>query len=186
MPGGGFNVAALIKELGLKPVGPDEMRVRGDIQPVLIAGDLSATTPAHEQPAAMFGTTISGAPGTAALFELQSLSPGGGFVGFVSSVQSTGVRMRVVTAGSGISTVLAPAGVLSRAPLVSIVRIGDVAPSAEPFIAFASTLNATQYGWHDIYVPTGSFFQLESASLNNSIQVGIHWREVVAAENVPA
>lgn len=187
MPGGAFNVAELVKTLGLKPVGPDEMRLRQDIQPVLTVGDLSATTPPHEQPAALFGSLVTGAVGTVGMFEIQSLAPGGGYVGWFNQTTAFSTcQVRVATAPSGVATVVAPAGQLSRAPVLSILRIGDLVATGLPEILFSTDAQQINFGWRDIYVPHGSFFQVELTALNALSAIGVHWREVLAAENVPA
>lgn len=189
MPGGAFNTSKFIEELGLKPVGPDEMRVRTEIQPVLIAGDLSATTPAHQQPSAMFGAVLVGAAATAGQLELQCMSLGGGFVeGMVGGTGGAeGVRLSVNLVGTGLVTVVAAAGQLSRNPVLSIVRQGAVAPSGDPNVLFRTTFNRTvDKGFNSFYVPHGSFFLMECQNVNTTIDVGFLWREVVPAENVPA
>lgn len=184
--GGSFNISQLVRELGLKAVSAEDLRILETIQPVLIAGDLSRTTPPHEQPAALLAARTDGAIGRRGMFEVQCLAPGGAFVGWiVFSTLGTTSQIRVVTTPSGVATVSPGAGQLSRAPIRSILRIGDVPATGAPSLVLTSGFTA-QAGFADLYVPNGAFFQIEHATDNVlNVDIGIHWREVLAAENVP-
>lgn len=181
MAGGSFNTAAFIAELGLKPVGPDEMRVRTEIQPVLIAGDLADTTPPHVTASAFFGQNVASAGGVNATMELQSLGAGGTFVDWVSINSAQLVGMRVTAAALGATAVVVPAGILSRDTPVSVVRTDALAPS----VTDPAFLRATQgFAAVELFIPKGSFFSIQSFVSNTTMQVSMKIREVPAAENL--
>lgn len=185
--GGAFNVSHLIKELGLKAVEGDAMRVLETIQPTLVIGDLHDSTPAHQPPTALFGFVAQGTPSNVGLFEIQCLSPGGAFVGWFSiSTVFTGAAIRVVTTGAGVSNVVPSAGQLSRAPVVSIAREGNISATTDPGVQFVTDTQQLFFGFRDLYIPKGSFFQVELTSVNTISAIGVHWREIPAMENNPA
>jgi len=185
--GGAFNVSQLIRELGLQTIEGDTMRVLETIQPTMIVADISDSTPPHVGASAMFGASIVGTVPNVGLFELQCLAPGGAFIEWMMfSVGAGNMRFRVTTVASGVSTLVAPAGVLSRDPIVSIARIGNVAPTGLPHILVTSATDFFHFGDKPFFIPRGAFFQLEAASQNVTNPVGCGWREIPASEHVPA
>jgi len=184
MPGGAFNTSKFIQELGLKPVGPDEMRVLSDIQPVLIAGDLSGTTPPHIAPSAFFGLLLAGAVGLHGTVELQVLSPGGCFIEWISlDSPVVAVQMRVGTVTLGTATPVVAAGFTSRDPVASLVTTDAVAIGGAS-VTLSQTGIYFPFNPNPMFVPSGSFFSLQTQTANSFGTVGFAIREVPAAENL--
>ena len=185
MPGGAFNTAELIRQLGLKPVGPDEMRVQTSIQPVLNVGDLSDATPPHISASAFFGVLLQGGAGTVGICELQCLSPGGGFIDWITfNATTTNARFRVTLNSVAVVTPVVPAGVTSNEPIVSPVTQGAVAAPADPSVTIFPTGFIATFSSRPIFVPRGAFFQFQCATVNVAGNLGFGWREVPAAENI--
>jgi len=178
MPGGAFNTAALIAELGLKPVGQDEMRVLGGIQPVLVAGDLSALTPPHVPASAIFGGNLVGAVAELATIQLQSLAPGGCFIEWLAirSAQLTMLRLRQVSAGA--LAALPPAAIVSRDTPVSVVTQGPLASIGGAAAPLEDSNGPRHLG---IFIPPGAFFTLQSLVPDVPMEISMLVREVPAA-----
>lgn len=185
--GGAFNVARLIRELGLKPVAGDEtlMRVLQTIQPTLQVGDLSHTTPPHVGASAMFGSIVIGLAAQRGIIELQSLAPGGGFVEWVMvDTNATGAQMRVVTTPSGVAIAVPSAGQLSRDPVLSTVVRGSVAATGDPSVVIVADIDQFRFGHTPLFIPRGSIFQVEHTVDQQLSFVNFGWREVPAPENL--
>lgn len=185
--GGAFNVSALIRQLGLKAVSGEDLRVLETIQPVLPVGDLAGLTPAHVPPSAMFGDFVAGGVGTNATMEIQSLAPGGLFVDWLIVGPSTsfvGWSVTTVTHAAGLP-VLASAGQLSNEPIESVVRSGAIAAVGGNSVAADSINGGTFFPAHPWFVPRGSFFSMQSAVANVSVLLNFSVHEVPAAENAP-
>ena len=184
MPGGAFNTSKFIEALGLKPVGPDEMRVSSSIQPVLIAGDLSQQTPPHIAASAFFGTTLVGGVGLHGTVELQVLAPGGCFVEWVSiDSPVVAMSMRVGPVSLGTATPLAAAGFTSRDAVQSRAFTDAVAVGGASVILSQSGIY-WPFNPNPMFVPSGSFFSLQTQIANTTGTVGFAIREVPAAENL--
>jgi len=186
--GGAFNVAQLIRELGLQTISGETMRILETIQPVMAVGDLSDVTPPHVAPSALFGVQETGAVGTAAIIEAQCLAPGGLFIEMFSAISgftTCSIRITEAAIGPGLP-VLATAGQASREPIASVVRSGAVAQS--PLEAFTITQvgEITVFGSNAIFVPRGRFFSMQATLDNTIINFGFWIREVPASEHVPA
>lgn len=186
MPGGAFNVAALIEQLGLKPVGPDEMRVLSTIQPTMDVADLSDHTPVHKVPTSLFGATITGLAGESGVVQVQSLAPGGLFI---EDLIIAGAQNVVVTTNlaplAGVILVVQPACVFSDDPIESSVLQGSIPailPPRAQLRAASSIYAASGHGW---FIPKGSFFRVSTGALAVSTEVIFTVREVPAAPNVP-
>jgi len=185
VPGGAFNVAELIRQLGLKPVSADEMGLRQGIQPVLNIGNLADATPPHVSPSAIFGALLVGAPGTVGIIEVQCLSPGGGFIDwFTFNSNVSNARFRVSLTASGAATPVIAAGVTSNVPIVSVINQGDVAASGDPNITLFQNGLFNNLAPRSMFIPRGTFFQIECATVNISATVGFGWREVPVPENI--
>ncbi len=186
MPGGAFNTAALIRELGLKPVGPDEMRVLTTIQPTMDVANLSDHTPVHKVPTAMFGATIQGLAGESGVVQVQSLAPGGIFI---EDLIIAGAQNVVATTNlaplAGVIVVVLPACLFSDDPIVSSVLQGSVPailpPRAQLRAASSIYAAAGPNGW---FIPKGTFFRISTSALAVSTEVIFTIREVPAAPNV--
>jgi len=185
--GGAFNVSKLIEQLGLQTVSGDTMRVLETIQPTMAVGDLKDVTPPHVAATEMFNANPTGAAGEVGIVELQCLAPGGGFIEwvFVSTVFSN-ARMRVVTVGAAIATVVPSVGQLSREPIVSIVREGSIPPSGLPGVLIIPNNAELIWGNRQMFIPRGSFFQIEHNTLATQASTSFSFREVPASEHVPA
>jgi len=183
VPGGAFNVAALIAELGLKPVGPDEMRIRGDIQPVMVAADLRDLTPPHVPASALFGLGLVGAGLDAGIIEVQCLARGGAFVDWLTISSAVSINMFIRATGSAGLAPQAAVAQVSRDAIVSVAESGDIVPIAAfslPVDGGGSFFNFDPA----IFIPRGNFFVLQLALPAQTGSVGFAWREVPAAENL--
>lgn len=189
MPEGTFNVSRLIAELGLQNLTGQELRVLQTIQPVLNVGDIGDNSPPHVSPAAMFGGLAIGSGGNVGSVQLQCLAPGGGFIEWLTfESATTDFNMSVRTVPSGTATVLAPAGVLSRDPIASIVTTDFVAPLGAPQIQLSQDTNQYTFTPRPLFVPRGSFFLLQAQTGGGGalFLFGFGWREVPASEHVPS
>jgi hypothetical protein len=186
VPSGAFNVAALIKELGLQALTGEEMRVLEQIQPVMNVGDLGDVTPPHVAPTALFGKLTQGGVGTFPGVQLQCLAPGGGFIEWVTFESTDLGLMRVTTKNPGLANVVAKAGQVSRDPVVSVCTDGNglalgnhvTISTAQAFLNFAP---------RPMFIPRGSFFSIfgSEAGAVESMRWGFSWREVPASEYAP-
>lgn len=181
MPGGAFNTAALIAELGLKPVGPDEMRVGSAIQPVLVAADLSSLTPPHVPASGFWGNNLVGAAGLNATMQLQCLGPGGCFVDWFMILSSQLVKFAVRAVATTTATPLALGGQTSRDTPLSVVTTDAILSIGGTFGITGDTGGASHLG---LFVPKGQFFIIQSLVANTSMSVSLKIREVPAAENL--
>jgi len=185
--GGAFNVSQLIRELGLTSVSKEDMRVLETIQPTLLVGDMSNVTPPHVGPSALFGAVTVGAVAEVGIFELRCLAPGGGFVEWIMfATDATGGRFRISLTSSGVATPVVSAGQMSRDAVVSNAFQGSVPPTGLPAVTIVANIDQFRFGHTPLFVPRGSFFQIESTVLNTIAILGIGWREVPASEHVPA
>lgn len=186
MPQGAFNVVALLRDLGLKQISGDEMRVREDIQPTMSVGDLSDLTPPHVAPTALFGALIAGIVGQRGMIELHCLAPGGGFIEWLTWDSATmGALLRIVTVASGVAVPVPVAGQASRDAVLSTVVQGSLVATAAPSILLSQTEAFFAFAPRPIFVPRGAFFQVEGQTNGGGGSVGFSWREVPASEHVP-
>lgn len=181
--GGAFNVSQLIRELGLKTISGDTMRVLETVQPTLPVGQLEGLTPPHVPPSAMFGVTAASGAGLNATLEVQCLAPDGLWIGWAvigASASIVGYRVTTVTHAAGLG-VLASAGQLSRDAVLSVVRSGGIAAVGGPSVDFPSTFGGNLFFADPLYVPRGSFFSLQSVLTNVPVFLGFKFKEVPAA-----
>ncbi len=181
--GGSFNIAALVRRLGLKAVAAEDLRVLQTIQPVLPVGNLSDFTPPFVSASAMFAETVLGIAGGTGFMQLQCLAPGGGFIDwfqFRSGFSNGRMRVSATDLGGAVSTTV---GQTSREPVVSIVTSGSNLLINEPGVHLSENGIFIQFGLRPIFVPRGSFFQMQLIFPNLNGDIGFGWREVPAAEN---
>ena len=186
MAGGAFNVAALIRQLGLKRIRGDEMRVLETIQPTLSVGELADLTPQHRTPSVLVGVDLVGLALEHGIVELQCLSLGGGFITdlYMSAAASVFVRVATTPAVIGVPVPVVPAGVLSADPIVSNIVLGSGANLGPPRVALKST-GKTYFGTHGgLFIPRGSFFQIQVQSVAATSIASFVWREIPAAETI--
>ncbi len=186
MPTSAFNISRLIAELGLKDIRDIPLVER--IQPVLTVGDLTAQTPPHVAPSAIFGELISQVVAENGVFEIQCLSAGGGFVDWIS-VASTAVNLHIKvrpTAIAASEAIVQPLGLTSRDPILSVARQGTILPSGDRGAVASQSALFMGFAPRSIFVPRGSFFSLEGGTVNSGFFFGVGWREVPASEHVPS
>jgi len=181
---GAFNITRLIAELGLKNVDLDLIE---RIQPTMNVGDLSDVTPPHVAPSAIFGGFQAAVPGEVWAMEIQCLSPGGAFIDWISYQAATNANFTILTASisSGLA-VLPPVGQASRDPILSIAKSGTHVFAGAIGAVISSVGNMHTFNVRSIFIPRGSFFSIQGATVNFQTSFGIGWREVPASEHVPS
>ncbi len=184
MAGGAFNVAELVKQLGLKPVGPDEMRVRGDIQPVLAVGQLDDLTPQHVPASAFVGIAGIAVLLEVSTLELQCLSAGGLFVDWLSYSSAFTGQFRIRAAALAAAQAIIVPSNASNETVASVVRGGSQVPTGGPLGGLLDQRSSFVNFQRPIYVPKGMFFSIEGRLVNVPASMAFGWREVPAAPNL--
>lgn len=186
--GGAFNVSQLIRELGLQTIDGDTMRVLETIQPTMVVGDLSDVTPPHVAPSAIFGLTIAGVVAESGTIEIQCLAPGGLFIEWIITIGTTTnllARVTTATIAAGLP-IIPPAGQTSRDPMVSVVRAGTIIASPlNEFVAFGTASQGLSFGPNPLFIPRGSFFNIQALNNNAAVSLSFGAREVPSSEHSP-
>jgi hypothetical protein len=183
--GGAFNVSRLIRELGLKSIRGDELRVLDTIQPTMSVADLEDWTPAHVGPSVIFGIQPTSGAGTRGIVEIQALSAGGAYVDWIGIFGTLNCEMRVIPNGSGLTNAVPPAAFTSRDPIVSVCNQGPIAATGAAFVQLNRNMQTIRFDRSRLFVPRGSFFQIELTPDNSTMSIGFAWREVVASPSEP-
>ena len=185
MAGGSFNVAELLRQLGLKSV--HELPIAPSVQPVLVAGDASGLTPPLLPPTAWAGATIGAVIGQLGGLQVQSLGVGGCWVRqCLFAVGQTTVIPFAITAADpiagGYATVLTK-NEMAPDPTVSVVRVGnDAAALAVGDSPQWRAITSTTVPLIDaVYVPHGWFFTIQNANSNQISYASVMIQEVPAA-----
>jgi len=187
VPGNGtFNLTGLWRALGIKNPQPT---IREVVQPVVLTADFSDLQPQHPPPMGSFGGDIGAVVAEFATLQVTSAAPGGCYIDqYFSGNQDLhyGIGPRI----GGLFTI-APSGVYSPDPLLSIVEFGTDPVNIFTITTTPSTPAANRSVWpgagRPFFIPAGQSFIAQFQTVNVAIN---NWamlvRDVPNSENPAA
>jgi len=150
-----FNVAELIRRLGLTDKPGLAFAIRETIQPTINVGDLANLTPALRPPAGLAGSSLAaGAGGTFNLMFVHSLDPGGCYCWFGRAVAE--LRVNIFQGAPGVAGIVAPysvEGLVAPRSVVTTVlqNVGSIVGANNPIFRDG----AIELGTNGIYLARG-------------------------------
>lgn len=190
MSRGSFNVAELLRQLGLKSAR--DLPVLETVQPVLPVGDASGLSPSLIAPIAWAGGEVAAVAGQYGAFQVSGRGAGGTWIRqFTTSAPGTSGLWRLNVSSTdplagGIATAL-PLLDMAANPVQSVVRKGTSAT----LLPAATTpswnqIAATTFTMIDpVYLLPGSILTIEQATVNAVFYFSVIVQDVPAAPLSP-